>query len=99
MISAAPKVTPIRPIAAVGIGSRISAAITVTNSAKNCQAWAKSPAGTGLATMTAVGLAMTGSAALGGTMAVANTAVGLTCYVIYERVWARIGWGRGDRHG
>ena len=53
MISAAPKVTPIRPIAAVGIGSRISAAITVTNSAKNCQAWAESPAGTGLATMTA----------------------------------------------
>ena len=53
----------------------------------------------GLATMTAVGLTMTGSAALGGTMAVANTAVGLTCYVIYERVWARIGWGRGDRHG
>lgn len=48
----------------------------------------------GLATMTLVGLAATGSVALGGTLAVANTVVGFTCYVLYERVWARIGWGR-----
>lgn len=48
----------------------------------------------GLATMCAVGLAATGSVALGGGIAVANTVIGLVCYVIYERVWARIGWGR-----
>ncbi|MDW4550366.1 DUF2061 domain-containing protein [Defluviimonas sp. D31] len=55
----------------------------------------------GLLTMSLVGLAMTGSAAVGGAMAVMNTLIGLTCYVAYERVWARIGWGRtgGHSHG
>ena len=48
----------------------------------------------GLATMTLVGLAATGSAAVGGTLAVVNTAIGLTMYILYERVWAGIGWGR-----
>lgn len=51
----------------------------------------------GLATMGLVGLAMTGSAALGGTLALVNTGVGLICYVLYERIWAGVGWGR--RHG
>jgi len=40
---------------------------------------------------------MTGSALVGGTMALINTGIGLTTYVIYERVWARITWGRS--HG
>lgn len=48
----------------------------------------------GLASMAAVGLIATGSAALGGTMALVNTALGLVCYLIYERIWANIGWGR-----
>jgi uncharacterized membrane protein len=48
----------------------------------------------GLATMTLVGLVATGSVALGGTLAIVNTAVGFACYLLYERVWARIGWGR-----
>ncbi len=48
----------------------------------------------GLAVMTVVGLIATGSAAIGGTLAVVNTAIGLTMYVIYERVWAGIQWGR-----
>lgn len=48
----------------------------------------------GLITMGLVGLILTGSAAVGGAMAVVNTAVGLTMYLIYERVWTRIGWGR-----
>jgi uncharacterized membrane protein len=48
----------------------------------------------GLLTMSGVGLAMTGSAAVGGTMAVVNTAIGFSMYVLYERIWARIGWGR-----
>ncbi|TMV66725.1 DUF2061 domain-containing protein [Thioclava sp. BHET1] len=48
----------------------------------------------GLTVMAVVGLVMTGSVALGGSMALVNTALGLVTYVLYERVWARIGWGR-----
>ncbi|WP_149774534.1 MULTISPECIES: DUF2061 domain-containing protein [Ruegeria] len=48
----------------------------------------------GLAVMTVVGLIATGSAAVGGVLAVVNTAIGLTLYVIYERIWAGISWGR-----
>lgn len=44
--------------------------------------------------MTLVGLIATGSAAVGGALALVNTAIGLTMYVIYERVWAGIAWGR-----
>ena len=51
----------------------------------------------GLATMSIVGLVMTGSAAIGGAIAVINTGVGLCAYVIYERVWTNIRWGRS--HG
>ena len=50
----------------------------------------------GLMMMSLVGLAMTGSMALGGTLAVINTLIGLGCYVVYERAWARITWGRGN---
>ncbi|KAB2882628.1 MAG: DUF2061 domain-containing protein [Albidovulum sp.] len=54
----------------------------------------------GLLTMSLVGLAMTGSVALGGAMAVANTAIGFVAYVGYERLWAQVRWGRGERsHG
>jgi len=48
----------------------------------------------GLAVMTVVGLVATGSAAIGGALAVVNTAIGLTLYLIYERIWAGISWGR-----
>ncbi|MES0824158.1 DUF2061 domain-containing protein [Ruegeria sp. SCP11] len=48
----------------------------------------------GLFVMTLVGLVATGSAAVGGTLAIVNTAIGLTMYVIYERIWAGISWGR-----
>jgi len=48
----------------------------------------------GLAMMSLVGLIMTGSAFVGGTIAVINTAIGLTMYVLYERVWSAITWGR-----
>lgn len=48
----------------------------------------------GLISMSLVGLLATGSAALGGTMAVLNTAVGFSLYLVYERVWARVRWGR-----
>lgn len=48
----------------------------------------------GLVVTAAVGLAFTGSAAVGGAMALANTAIGTASYFVYERVWAGIGWGR-----
>jgi len=48
----------------------------------------------GLAVMALVGLFMTGSAAVGGAMAAINTTIGLCTYFLYERLWARIGWGR-----
>lgn len=48
----------------------------------------------GLVTMTMVGLFATGSATVGGVVALVNTAIGLTMYLIYERVWAGISWGR-----
>ncbi|WP_372610736.1 DUF2061 domain-containing protein [Aquicoccus sp.] len=51
----------------------------------------------GLAVMGLVGLALTGSAAIGGAMAVINTAIGFVMYFIYERIWAHIRWGR--HHG
>ncbi|WP_428542268.1 DUF2061 domain-containing protein [Profundibacter sp.] len=48
----------------------------------------------GLVTMSAVGYGFTGSMRVGGVMAMANAAVGLMTYIGYERLWARIGWGR-----
>ena len=48
----------------------------------------------GLVTMTMVGLFATGSATVGWAVALVNTAIGLTMYLIYERVWAGISWGR-----
>lgn len=50
----------------------------------------------GLISMGAVGYLFTGSLKVGGAMALVNAAIGLTVYVIYERLWARIGWGRGN---
>ncbi len=48
----------------------------------------------GLAMMTLIGFLATGSARVGGMLAVVNTGVGLITYIIYERVWAGINWGR-----
>lgn len=48
----------------------------------------------GLVSMALVGLALTGSVAMGGALALANTCVGFICYLLYERIWAGIGWGR-----
>ncbi|WP_368345909.1 DUF2061 domain-containing protein [Pelagovum sp. HNIBRBA483] len=50
----------------------------------------------GFLVMALVGLAFTGSLAVGGVMAVLNTVIGLITYVLYERLWARISWGRLD---
>ncbi|EAQ01918.1 hypothetical protein OB2597_00835 [Pseudooceanicola batsensis HTCC2597] len=48
----------------------------------------------GLFMMALVGILMTGSATVGGAMAVINAAIGLVSYALYERVWAAISWGR-----
>ena len=48
----------------------------------------------GLVVMTAVTYAVTGSVAEGGLVALAGSAAGMVSYVIHERVWARIAWGR-----
>ncbi|HQU67944.1 MAG TPA: DUF2061 domain-containing protein [Albidovulum sp.] len=48
----------------------------------------------GLVSMTLTGVLLTGSATVGGALAVLNTAIGFVVYLIYERVWARIAWGR-----
>ena len=50
--------------------------------------------GMGLVTMIAVGWAFTGSATLGGGIALTNMMIGFVAYLAYERVWAGIGWGR-----
>ncbi|AUQ53533.1 DUF2061 domain-containing protein [Phaeobacter inhibens] len=48
----------------------------------------------GLAMMAGVGWLLTGSFALGGTLALVNTCVGFLCYLLYERIWAGVRWGR-----
>ena len=48
----------------------------------------------GFLTMGLVGLVATGSVVTGGAMAAVNTLIGLVAYFIYERVWARVRWGR-----
>ena len=48
----------------------------------------------GLASMLCVGFIATGSLSVGGAMAMVNTAIGLSMYVIYERDWSRVQWGR-----
>ncbi|AKO96067.1 hypothetical protein MAA5396_01012 [Marinovum algicola] len=48
----------------------------------------------GLVVMSLVGLLFTGSVAVGGTMALVNSAIGFVNYVLYERFWAGVRWGR-----
>ncbi|MCT8159576.1 DUF2061 domain-containing protein [Pseudoruegeria sp. SHC-113] len=51
---------------------------------------------TGILCTVIIGLVLTGSAALGGKIALANAALGFALYAIYERLWARVRWGRAD---
>ena len=48
----------------------------------------------GLVTMSAIGTAFTGSVASGGGLALASAGVGFICFILHERVWARVLWGR-----
>ncbi|WP_224825840.1 DUF2061 domain-containing protein [Cognatishimia sp. MH4019] len=52
----------------------------------------------GLAVMALVGFLLTGSWGIGGAMAIINACVGLTTYIVYERIWAHIQWGRHAAH-
>lgn len=48
----------------------------------------------GLAMMMLIGWAVTGSAALAGGLALANMAAGFVSYLLHERVWAAVSWGK-----
>ena len=50
----------------------------------------------GILMMALTGLYFTGSLWTGGVMALVNSALGLLCYLAYERVWSAIRWGRDD---
>ncbi|MEM8788648.1 MAG: DUF2061 domain-containing protein [Pseudomonadota bacterium] len=48
----------------------------------------------GLVTGTAIGAMFTGSVWAGGGLAVTSAGVGLVAYVLHERAWSRVRWGR-----
>ncbi|MBK0326701.1 DUF2061 domain-containing protein [Rhodobacteraceae bacterium F11138] len=48
----------------------------------------------GLTVMVLVGYVATGSVTTGGAMALVNTAIGLSTYILYERIWSNVRWGR-----
>jgi len=50
----------------------------------------------GLFSMVVIGWLFTGSLTAAGTMAVVTTICGLVCYVLHERAWNRIAWGRAE---
>ncbi len=49
----------------------------------------------GLGVMTLVGYGLTGSVAQGGRLAVITSLLGCVTYVVHDRIWERIDWGRG----
>ena len=63
------------------------------------RAWVKAVlwAAIGLVSTSVIDSLFTGSLFVDGMMAGSNTLIGLASYVIYERVWSRISWGRQDR--
>ena len=48
----------------------------------------------GFMVMSLIGLIFTGSLVTGGTMAVFISVIGMATYLVYERVWAMVSWGR-----
>ena len=48
----------------------------------------------GVASMALVGFVATGSWAVGGKIALINALIGLGFYLVYERIWSRVQWGR-----
>lgn len=48
----------------------------------------------GLVAMTAITFAITGSVAQGGLVALVGAATGMVVYIVHERLWATISWGK-----
>lgn len=53
----------------------------------------------GLLVMTLIAWVVTGSVAQGGAVALTGALAGFVSYFVHERLWARVRWGRADRHG
>ncbi|QYO75350.1 DUF2061 domain-containing protein [Devosia salina] len=51
----------------------------------------------GLVTMTALAWLATGSLAAAGGLAISGALSGFVCFILHERLWARISWGRGPQ--
>ena len=51
----------------------------------------------GLVTTTVIGWVITGSAAASAGLAASSAAVGFVCYVLHERLWHVVPWGRQRR--
>ncbi|SDI71716.1 DUF2061 domain-containing protein [Aliiruegeria lutimaris] len=50
----------------------------------------------GLVVMTAITWALTGSVETGGAIALLGAASGMVTYMLHERAWARVRWGRNS---
>ncbi|MEC3861890.1 DUF2061 domain-containing protein [Mesobacterium sp. TK19101] len=48
----------------------------------------------GICVMALIGFVFTGSLRTGGAMALINAGIGFVSYLLYERLWANIAWGR-----
>lgn len=48
----------------------------------------------GLAVMSLIGYAFTGSVSAGGALALTSTLIGFLSYIAHEKLWARVRWGR-----
>ena len=48
----------------------------------------------GLVTMTALAWMATGNLAAAGGLALSAALTGFVCFILHERIWARISWGR-----
>lgn len=48
----------------------------------------------GLVSMTGVGFAFTGSVAQGGGIALFSAGISVLFYILHERAWSRVVWGR-----
>ncbi|HUF57681.1 MAG TPA: DUF2061 domain-containing protein [Thermohalobaculum sp.] len=48
----------------------------------------------GLAVMTGLGTLFTGSAGAGGALALMSAAIGAVGYILHEKLWTMVHWGR-----
>jgi len=53
----------------------------------------------GLVTMTLIALAVTGDLTASGGLAIVSALTGFVCFILHERVWARVRWGRRQASG